>query len=112
MPMLFWPGLGFDRPRPIMASATGGRLAAPVAGRVFRELYRHKPLPPLALPPPTVSMREVDTDTGKLATSSCPREKVVREWMVAATAPLEECPLHRSSVGNFFQRVFGAAFGN
>ena len=103
--------LGFDRPRTIAASATGGRLAAPVVGRVLREVYRHRPPPPPLQPPPNVALREIDTGTGKLATSGCPGEQVVREWLLASAAPLEECPLHRGGVGGFFQRVFGAVFG-
>jgi penicillin-binding protein 1A len=103
--------LGFDRPRPILANATGGRLAAPVAGRVFRELYRNRPPPPPGAPPVSVAMREVDTESGKLATSACPREKVVREWLLASPVPLEECQLHKPGLSNFFQRIFGAVFG-
>ena len=103
--------LGFDRPRPIARKAAGGRLAAPIVGRVLRDHYRRHPLPAPWAPPATVLLRDVDTTTGKLATGDCPRHHVVRDFVLASSAPGEECPAHRSALSRFFHNFFGAVFG-
>jgi len=103
--------LGFDRPQPIAKGATGGKLVAPIVGRVLRDHYKRHPPPQPHLPPPDVLSREVDVSTGRLATSACPREQVVRDWFLATVAPIEDCPAHRTGVSGFFNRFFGAVFG-
>jgi len=40
-----------------------------------------------------VTWVEIDKDTGKLATPTCPR--VIREAFLAGSEPLEACELHR-----------------
>src|SRR5437899_4514665 len=59
--------LGYDKPRPLGRSASGGRLAAPVFGRVLREYYRRRLSPPPWTPPADVEEREVDLISGGLA---------------------------------------------
>ena len=50
--------IGFDEARPIMNRATGGRLAAPVWGKVMRRLYRQRKVPKAwAAPSDVVDMR-------------------------------------------------------
>ena len=42
--------------------------------------------------PEGISFAEIDRDTGKLATPSCPR--VYREAFLTGTEPTETCPVH------------------
>lgn len=63
--------VGFDRPRPIVAGATGGGLAAPVWGRVMRRLYEDRsPAADWAVPAGLVSYR-VDPASGWVLQEGC-----------------------------------------
>lgn len=77
--------LGFDRPRPIMAGAAGGTLAAPVFGRMLAEW------PGLAAadwtPPRGVVSAELDRESGMLADSTTPPERRYLEHFVMGTEP-------------------------
>jgi penicillin-binding protein 1A len=85
---------GFDRPRRIMVGASGGRIAAPVWGRVMAEYYRGRPHP-AAWPVPTELIRvEIDPATGERATANCPPEQLTSEWFIPGTEPRESCSLH------------------
>jgi 1A family penicillin-binding protein len=99
--------LGFDQPRRVLASATGGRLAAPVWARIVRAALQGRPLPQPWAAPAGVEQHAIDTQTGKLANGPCPSGQVVREWFLPGTAPTEECPLHRGGLVGFFQRLLG-----
>jgi penicillin-binding protein 1A len=86
--------IGFDHPRPIANQATGGRLAAPVWGRLMSRLYAGKP-PPQPWPvPPGVVARPVDPATGLVLAEGC--EQTVagsrREYFVAGREPVAACP--------------------
>jgi penicillin-binding protein 1A len=96
--------IGFDEPAPIVANATGGRLAAPVWGQIMNAAYAHRPAPEPWTPPVDVVQREIDTQTGKLATSRCPPPDVRYEYFVAGSEPAEYCPLHHASA---LQRLLG-----
>jgi hypothetical protein len=91
--------MGFDRPQPILADASGGGLAAPVWGRVMADYYRRRPAPVAWVPPPDLQAREIDRRSGKLATPGCPRADVTTEYFLAGTEPTESCPLHLDGVG-------------
>jgi len=86
--------MGFDRPRAILADASGGGLAAPVWGRVVADHYRRHPAPAPWNAPPDLQVREVDRRTGHLATPFCPRDDVVSEFFLSGTEPTQSCPLH------------------
>jgi membrane carboxypeptidase/penicillin-binding protein len=101
--------MGFDHPRPLGQAAAGGRLAAPVWGRVMTAWYRGKPVPPSWEPPDGVEQRDIDTHTGGRATSGCPAQQVAREWFLVGSAP-EECPEHAGGVAGFLERTFGKWF--
>ncbi|HTO99192.1 MAG TPA: transglycosylase domain-containing protein [Myxococcales bacterium] len=101
--------MGFDHPRPLGASATGGRLAAPVFARVMAAWEKGRPLPPRWQAPDGLELREVDSATGGLAIVGCPPEQVVREWFIAGTAPAD-CPKHAGGVAGFLQRALGKWF--
>ncbi len=86
--------LGFDRPKRILAGASGGELAAPVWGRIAAAYYRrHAPPSPWAPPAGVVRVR-IDRMTGMPATPLCPPENVAEEWFVVGTEPTEPCPEH------------------
>ena len=99
--------LGFDQPRRVLPSATGGRLAAPVWARIVRSALLGRPMPAPWAPPAGVEQHAIDTQTGKLANGPCPSAQVVQEWFLPGTAPTEDCPLHRGGLVGFFQRLFG-----
>ena len=102
--------LGFDEPRPIIANATGGRLAAPVWARVMDAAYRSRPVPEPWAPPPGVIRAPVDAMTGQLATGRCPEHDVVDEYFVDGSEPREFCRLHGGSgldrlIGGLLRRL-------
>jgi penicillin-binding protein 1A len=101
--------MGFDHPRPLGAPATGGRLVAPVWGRVMAAWQKGRPIPPRWQPPPDLEHRDIDTLTGGLAIVGCPQQQVSREWFLPGTAP-NDCPVHVGGLAGFFERTFGKWF--
>jgi 1A family penicillin-binding protein len=112
----FW--FGYDTPRPIGAGAAGGRFAAPAWAEFYREAWSEKDemrdggdggevgrtnsdggsdasADPWA-PPPGMVMREIDSQTGELATEWCPLTQ--REWFRPGTEPTEPCRAHAGRV--------------
>src|SRR6266851_9298102 len=96
--------LGYDRPRSLGPSASGGRLAAPVFGRILREYYRKRPAPAPSDRPGDLEERDVDVASGGLAIAGCPPERVARELFLPGTAP-PDCTEHHGGVIGFFDRV-------
>ena len=88
----FW--MGFDQPQTIKPGAQGGRLAAPAWTAFMREVYERRPNPGEWARPSGVVTREIDVESGKLATPNCPAAS--RRWEVFSpgAAPVEFCPLH------------------
>ena len=81
--------IGLDRPQPIVPGATGGRLAAPVWGRVMRQLPGAAG--PDWRPPPGVETRFVDA-SGAIIGPGCWTSGAVRaEYFLAGTAPDGRC---------------------
>ena len=82
--------VGFDDNTPLGLSGT--QAALPIWTEfMMRALAGHANVPFEA--PEGVSFVEIDRDTGKLATPTCPR--VTSEAFLAGTEPLEVCELHR-----------------
>ncbi|HEY8483625.1 MAG TPA: PBP1A family penicillin-binding protein [Longimicrobiales bacterium] len=99
--------LGFDRPKPILSRATGGRLAVPVWASFMKEVYRNRPAPGPWVPPPTLASLAIDEATGALATGNCPPDQVRIEHFLPGTEPREFCPLHpESAAERFFERLW------
>jgi penicillin-binding protein 1A len=96
--------LGYDRPRSLGPSASGGRLAAPVFGRILRDYYRRRPAPAPWERPAELEERDVDLASGGLAIAGCPPERVGRELFLPGTAP-PDCTEHHGGVIGFFDRV-------
>ncbi|HUG41693.1 MAG TPA: PBP1A family penicillin-binding protein [Longimicrobiales bacterium] len=110
--------IGFDRPDPIVSRATGGRLAAPVWGRMMRDIYRDRPLPEPWERPESVVERQVDPASGLILAEGCrPKQGTARsEVFLESHLPARVCPegeeerrgfLARagSAIGRFFGRI-------
>jgi penicillin-binding protein 1A len=85
---------GFDRPKRIVAGATGGSYGAPVFGQFMRALYygedREFEIPPAWTMPSAVTTRRVDRTTGKLANEWCEANAYV-EYYIPGTEPTDAC---------------------
>ena len=84
---------GYDTPRSIAPHASGGHLAAPA----WADFYMHGWHEPTTseggwLPPPGMTMREIDAETGMLAGAWCPVKKA--EYFKPGTEPTEVCTVH------------------
>jgi membrane carboxypeptidase/penicillin-binding protein len=104
--------LGFDRPRPIMNGASGGRLAAPVWGTLMSRVYQTRPTPAPWAPPANVVSAQIDERTGQLATGNCPHHDVRIEYFLAGTEPRQYCTVHPEHgvdrfLDNLWRRVRG-----
>ncbi|HEX2252586.1 MAG TPA: PBP1A family penicillin-binding protein [Thermoanaerobaculia bacterium] len=86
--------IGFDQPRSIVPAATGGRLAAPVWGRMMRRVYNGRPDPGGWQPPGDVARRTIDPATGLLIAEGCqPGPSGSRpEYFLLGTEPQAVCP--------------------
>lgn len=80
--------IGFDEPKTIVRGATGGSMAAPVWGRVMRQVPGQGGV---WTPPPGVEKRTVD-QYGNVVASNCPTFGETREeWFLTGSAPLSDC---------------------
>ena len=84
--------VGFDQPRPITAAATGGRVAAPVWGRMMARLYEGRRPPTPWKAPPNVVRATVDSDTGLVVTEGCESSYAYNELFLRGHVPAETCP--------------------
>ncbi len=83
--------VGYDKPRPGGKGFTGGAIAAPIWERFMRAAMAAKPATDFAQPETVVSS-SIDSETGYLATTSCPDSAV--EFYRAGTEPTEFCAQH------------------
>jgi penicillin-binding protein 1B len=83
--------VGFDDNSPI--NLTGGAAAAPIWGEFMKcgNMYVRESS---FIAPRSVQLVDVDADTGKVATDSCPRERIVQEFFITGTEPDRPCPHH------------------
>ncbi|HXY67978.1 MAG TPA: PBP1A family penicillin-binding protein [Gemmatimonadales bacterium] len=88
----FW--MGFDNPQTIKSNAQGGLLVAPAWASFMKEVYERRPPATDWVRPTGMVQREIDVQSGKLATPYCPPAS--RRWEVFApdAVPTEFCPLH------------------
>jgi 1A family penicillin-binding protein len=86
----FW--FGFDNPAPIAYDASGGRLAAPAWAEWYTSSWREMGAPNAWAPPPGMSMRVIDAQTGFLANEWCPIR--MQEYFKPGTEPTNPCPYH------------------
>jgi penicillin-binding protein 1A len=86
--------VGFDERRPIVARATGGRVAAPVWARTMMRLYQRRSRPGGWAKPADVIEGFVDPASGMLLASGCRpwAGTAYRELFVRGNAPTTVCP--------------------
>jgi 1A family penicillin-binding protein len=103
--------IGYDRPSPMGSGATGGGFAAPVWGRIMRQVYTQRPMPAAWEPPANVVHHRIDPGTGLVLQDGCePSGGQARvEIFVAGSVPQAACP-YRDFWSDFWNRV-GGAFG-
>lgn len=83
--------VGYDKPRPGGKGFTGGGVAAPIWEKFMRKAVLTKPVSDFPKPDTVVSV-EIDSETGRLATSDCPEPQ--DEVYISGTEPTEYCPVH------------------
>jgi penicillin-binding protein 1A len=84
--------VGFDQPRPITSAATGGRVAAPVWGRMMARLHEDRPAPKAWTAPAGVVRATVDSETGLRVAAGCEASYAYGELFLRAHVPAETCP--------------------
>jgi membrane carboxypeptidase/penicillin-binding protein len=86
--------IGFDNPKPIVPGATGGKLAAPVWGRIFRRATVNRAASHEWLAPEQINDAVVDASTGLVLETGCrpQRGPAVHELFIAGTEPASTCP--------------------
>ncbi|HEY5908713.1 MAG TPA: PBP1A family penicillin-binding protein [Vicinamibacteria bacterium] len=86
--------VGFDEREPIVRSATGGRLAAPVWARMMRRYYEGRPRPAAWKSPPEIVEGMIDSDTGFLLLPGCEATagSTYRELILRGHEPVAVCP--------------------
>jgi penicillin-binding protein 1A len=87
--------MGFDEVQPILGGATGGRLAAPIWGKVMRRLYRQRSVPKAWAAPSDVVDVQIDEMTGFALSFDCvaPQETTRREIFRRGATPMTACPV-------------------
>jgi hypothetical protein len=86
--------IGFDKPRPILEDATGGRLAAPAWGRMLARVYQNpkqRSSSPWKAPADVVSL-PVDPVTGLVVEKGCAPAGGERELFLKGKEPDSYCP--------------------
>ena len=87
---LVW--MGFDSPRPITEDASGGRIAAPVWGRIMRAAVRGRPVEAWE-PPPGVVRRSVRASDDRVVAPGCrARGDTYTEYFLRRHVPPAVCP--------------------
>jgi penicillin-binding protein 1A len=103
--------MGFDEPRPILKNASGGRLAAPVWGRMMRRMYASGKSPGGWQRPESVIEQRVDPSTGLLLPAGCSprRGRAGEELFLKYAQPASACPRGKPSHNpTIFDRAFAA----
>lgn len=101
--------VGFDQPKEIVSDASGGRIAAPVWGRIMRKVYSGRRMPAEWTAPESVVRRAVDPSTGMVIATGCQpaRGNVRRELFLSYAQPATVCPRGKPEHSpNFFDRAY------
>jgi penicillin-binding protein 1A len=96
--------MGFDKPRPILEEATGGRLAAPAWGRMLARVYQKRKAPKPWTAPDGVVSRSVDPATGLVIEKGCSPQQgeARRELFLSDKEPAAYCPGRENPPRNGF----------
>lgn len=102
--------IGYDKPSPLGGAATGGGYAAPVFGRIMRQVQTQRAVPEWQMPPGVVEHR-VDPYTGLVLEDGCNPSGTyaASELFLQEYVPASDCP-YRDWWGDFWNRV-GGIFG-
>ena len=102
--------IGFDRPSPVVDRASGGRLAAPVWGRMMRQIYRNREGPGDWERPEDVVEREIDPASGLVLADGCRPEtgSARSELFLESALPAAVCPAGEREDRGFFGRIADA----
>jgi 1A family penicillin-binding protein len=84
--------VGFDQPRAITGAATGGRVAAPVWGRMMARLTEGRRPPAAWTAPAGVVSAVVDSETGLVVANGCEAAYPYREMFLRRHVPGVACP--------------------
>ncbi len=101
--------IGFDQPREIVGEASGGRIAAPIWGRIMRKVYSARKMPAEWKAPESVVRRSVDPTSGMVIAAGCKpaRGEVRRELFLSYAQPATTCPRGKPEhEPNFFDRAY------
>lgn len=103
--------IGFDRPQPIVHNATGGRLAAPIWGRMMRRIYRNRPMPGEWARPAGIVEAQVDAASGFPLAEGCRAggQGSYRELFLAGYLPRRVCPGRDPGEQGLWARWWGAS---
>ncbi|HEX2168229.1 MAG TPA: PBP1A family penicillin-binding protein, partial [Longimicrobiales bacterium] len=90
--------IGYDEPAPLGSAATGGGFAAPLFGRIMRQVYADRAVPEWRMPPGVVEYR-VDPYTGLLLEEGCSPNGTyaTSELFLAEYVPASHCPTSRGT---------------
>ena len=94
--------IGFDQNRPILEGATGGRLAAPLWGRVMARAYQNRQKPRPWQRPAEVVSRPIDPATGLVLKKECAGDGAPQELFVEGLIPASYCPGRENPPRNGF----------
>jgi 1A family penicillin-binding protein len=103
--------IGYDRPSPLGGAATGGGFAAPVWGRIMRQVYAEREEPAAWTAPTGIQQFRIDPETGLVLQDGCEPYSggAATEIFTAANVPEAACP-YRDFWSDFWNRV-GGVFG-
>jgi len=88
--------LGMDQPATIVRGASGGTLAAPVWGRMMRQIYESRPVPDPWRAPSGVVTAEVERSTGAVISVDCPPVgPTYTEYFIRSAPAQSFCPRDR-----------------
>jgi 1A family penicillin-binding protein len=102
--------IGFDTPRPILPGATGGRLAAPVWGRIMTVAHAEDQEPAAWPSAEGIVERTVDRETGRPLGAECRNRAgpTDTELFLEESVPVEYCPVEEGvldRVVSFFRSL-------
>lgn len=106
--------IGYDEQKRLPGDASGGSLAAPLWGRMMREVYTTRPMPQGWIIPGDIETRLVDPESGRVLAKGCrPRSGSPREEVFLDGQKIDEiCPAGErdrgffGAIGGFFASLF------
>jgi membrane carboxypeptidase/penicillin-binding protein len=103
--------IGYDRPSSLGSAATGGGFAAPVWGRIMRQMYADRPAAQAWRPPHNIVEYRIDPYSGLVLQDGCEPRGITSatEIFIVGSVPATACP-YRDFWTDFWNRI-GGTFG-